>query len=106
MNFPNDHPLSEFNKYLYLDSGDSGAAKNMPIYIFKKDNIGVLVELHIPSREFRKVNTPKATLFKVDFINDYDWKLGKKTIVFEEATIDQLNKRIAKYLGGKFNGDQ
>jgi len=101
--FKSDHPLSEFNQYLYLDSGDSGVANNMPIYIFRKGDFGILVEMHIPSPDFRKINTPKATIFRVDFVNDYDWKLGKKTIIFEEPTIDALNKRVAKYLGGKFN---
>ena len=106
MKFRSDHPLSEFNDYLYLDSGDSGVALNMPIYIFRNEEKGWLIEMHIPNRNFKKVNSPTARIFGVKFFNDYDWELGRKLRVIEDSTIDGLNTKVARYLKGKLYGEQ
>ena len=106
MKFRDDHPLSLFNDYLYLDSGDSGVAMDMPIYIFRNGEKGVLIEMRIPSRNFKKINNPSATIFGVKFYNDYDWDLGRKLKVIEDPSIDGLNSKVAKYLKGKLYGEQ
>ena len=89
--FPEDHPLSEFNDYLYLESG----TYEMPIYIFKKDNVGILAHYYLPKN---KVNIPRVTVYLVNFFNDYDWVLDRKTRVIENQNILELNDTLANYI--------
>ncbi len=86
--FPNDHPFSIYNKNLYIDSG----TWEMPIYIFKFGNKGVLVECHLNDT----INGPHCRLYDVDFPDDYDFKLVRTfTELFASSTNDLFLKAVA-----------
>lgn len=64
---PNDHPLAQFNKYLYLESG----TPQMPIYIYKfTETYGVMIGLILND----KVGGFRAKLYPLTFVSDMDWK--------------------------------
>lgn len=90
MGLPKDHPLAGFNDYFYLESGMG----NMPIYIFKFGEKGILVELHLNE----KGSDPRARLYSLDFENDYDFKIHGllKTVI--EGNFDKLYNGIVEAL--------
>ena len=98
---PPDHPFYKFKQYFYLESGNH----NMPIYIFKFGEDGILIELFLND----KVNGPRGRLYKVKFNNEYDFNLVKSYKQIIRKTVEELYFSIANIINSeviKFNGTQ
>lgn len=67
---PDIHPFSIFNKYFYMESGTA----NMPIYLWKKDNKGLLVELYLNDKE----SGPRGRVYELLFSDEYNFDLNKQ----------------------------
>lgn len=93
MSLPKDHPLALFNDFFYLESGMG----NMPIYIFRFGERGILIELHLNE----KGSDPRAKLYSLKFDNEYDFKIDRliKTVVRE--SFDSLYDGIKEILAGE-----
>lgn len=93
MSLPKDHPLALFNDFFYLESGMG----NMPIYIFRFGERGILIELHLNE----KGSDPRAKLYSLKFENDYDFKIDRliKTVI--RGSFDSLYDGIKEILAGE-----
>lgn len=95
MPLPSDHPFAAFNDYFYLESG----SKPMPIYIWKKGNEGVLVELYL--NDF--INGPRARVYSVLFDDEYYFELNKNIRNITRKATDDLLEATAEYVKGVLN---
>ena len=93
MDLPKDHPLALFNDFFYLESGMG----NMPIYIFRFGERGILIELHLNE----KGSDPREKLYSLKFENDYDFKIDRliKTVI--RGSFDSLYDGIKEILAGE-----
>ena len=96
MNFPDTHPFSEFNRYFYLESGTI----NMPIYIFKFDDKGAMIQLHF----YDKINGPHGRLYGMTFQDEYNFELSGKILDIEGSTENSVLKKISNLLGAMRDG--
>lgn len=79
---PNDHPLAGYNNYFYLKSG----TYSMPIYIFKFEKDGVLIELRLNDKQ----NGPSAKMYSLIFEDEYDFKIAKSMPTIQRRTEEEL----------------
>lgn len=97
MTLPLDHPFSEFNNYLYMESG----TPKLPIYIWKKGNKGILVELHLNDKE----NGPRGRIFSMKFYDEYNFDLEKCLGDVIRPTLDELYSGLADIIRRRLNQD-
>ena len=97
---PLDHPFARFNRYFYLQSG----THKMPIYIFKFDEDGVLIEMHFDDKE----NGPRGRLYSLAFDGEYDFKITQKCSQLIRRTEGELYDTIGHVLDMEVlrHGDQ
>ena len=84
MALPKDHPFAEFNEYYYLESGS--IKMRMPIYIWKKGDKGLLVELYLNDT----INGPRARFYTLIFENEYVFDLDRNIREITRKTEDEL----------------
>ena len=96
MDFPDTHPFSEFNRYFYLESG----SVNMPIYIFKFDNKGAMIQLHF----YDRMNGPHGRIYGMSFQDDYNFELTGKCREFEGETESLILEKMSRMLGAMRDG--
>lgn len=85
---PKDHPFSEFNEYYYMESG----TPNMPIYLWKKGDRGILVELYLNDKE----NGPRGRIYSLKFDGEYNFDLDKSLKDILGITLDGLYLKMVK----------
>lgn len=90
MPLPSDHPFAEFNEYFYMESGSP--KMRMPIYIWKKGNKGLLVELYLNDRE----SGPRARIYTLIFDDDYLFNLDRNVRNINKRNEDELYLLTAK----------
>lgn len=64
----------------------------MPIYIWKKGNKGLLVELYLNDRE----SGPRARIYTLIFDDDYLFNLDRNVRNINKKTEDELYLTVAK----------
>ena len=92
--FPDNHPFAIFNKNVYLVSGS--VKMGMPIYIFRFDHLGILVEVHLND----KINGPHCRLYELKFGTrfDFDYDIVKSFADIYHATIDGMYEKAARQI--------
>lgn len=90
MALPKDHPFAEFNEYFYIESGS--ARMRMPIFVWKKENRGLLVELYLNDRE----NGPRARFYTLIFEDEYLFNLDRNIRNVTRNTEEELYSAVAE----------
>lgn len=85
---PNDHPFAVFNEYFYMESG----TPKMPIFLWKKGNKGILVELYLNDRE----NGPRGRIYSLKFDDEYYFNLDKALKNVTGGNLDDLYSLMIK----------
>lgn len=87
---PKVHPFENLKPYLYMEAG----TPNLPIYMFKFGNEGILIELHLND----KINGPSCRFYKIAFSDEYNFELVSSYKDISRDTTDQLYETINKIL--------
>jgi len=91
MGLPESHPFYVFNEYLYMESG----TPKLPIYLWKKGNKGILVELHLNDKE----SGPRGKVYELSYDDEYYFELGKLLRnVVGYSNIDDLLNALAEII--------
>ena len=85
---PNDHPFAVFNEYYYMESGTS----KMPIYLWKKGDKGILVELYMNDL----ISGPRGRIYSLNFDGDYYFNLDKNLRNIIGSTTDDLYDKMVQ----------
>lgn len=95
--FDESHPLHEFNKDFYIESGKV----DEHIYIFKFNGKGAQVVLDLSNRK-----EPLAFIYPLIFISDLTWDvdLTSRAMVIEGRTQDDILERLKNELRLMKNG--
>lgn len=95
MALPLDHPFSQFNEFLYMESG----TPKIPIYIWKKGNKGILLELYLNDH----INGPRGRLFLMNFEDEYNFSIVKAMGQdISRPRLDELYKTMTDILNREF----
>lgn len=86
MKLPNDHPFSQFNDYFYMESGTA----HMPIYLWKKGDNGILIELYLNDKE----SGPRGRIYSLIFEDEYNFKLDRNIRNVLGENLDDLYSKM------------
>lgn len=89
--FDEEHPLHEFNKDFYIESGKEAEH----IYIFKFESKGAKVVLDLTNKD-----EPLAFLYPLIFVSEYSWDLDEDSMasVIEGRSVDDILIRLQREL--------
>lgn len=85
---PEFHPFAVFNEYYYMESGTS----QMPIYLWKKGDKGILVELYLNDKE----SGPRGRIYSLKFSGEYYFDLDKHLNSVFGSNLDDLYSKMVK----------